>query len=73
MCECGRCGEIFTSLSAFDAHQDVVYGRIPPVICWCWPTRRRLVRRPDGRWSLRVPERDRKRLARFRAGTPARS
>ncbi len=32
-CDCGACGLKFTSLAAFDRHQDVDYRRDPPVRC----------------------------------------
>ena len=30
---CARCGQQFGALTAFDAHQDVDYGRNPAVLC----------------------------------------
>ena len=32
-CECAACGETFTGLGLFDAHQDVDYSRDPVIIC----------------------------------------
>jgi hypothetical protein len=32
-CHCGLCHETFSSLTLFDAHQDVDYSRRPAVVC----------------------------------------
>lgn len=32
-CHCGLCHQTFAGLAYFDMHQDVKYGRRPPVIC----------------------------------------
>jgi len=43
-CGCSSCGEVFTSLTAFDQHQKRAYGTSEPTIC-CDPAERGLVLR----------------------------
>lgn len=75
-CDCAQCGEKFTSLTAFDRHQDVDYKRKPIVVCRP-PADAGLVRGDDGRWraplSAAGAERLRKLTAeRASAGTSVR-
>jgi hypothetical protein len=32
-CGCAACGQVFTGLTLFDAHQDVNYAREPVIAC----------------------------------------
>ena len=32
-CECAKCGRKFSGVTCFDKHQDIDYGRSPPVLC----------------------------------------
>ena len=49
-CECGGCGERFSSLSAFDQHQTTDYTTRPPVTCHP-PAERGLVLSIHHRWA----------------------
>jgi hypothetical protein len=51
MNQCAGCRREFSSLSAFDRHQDVSYKRVPAVLCRD-PRDAGLSQRKDGRWSL---------------------
>ena len=66
LCGCGGCGEIFTSLSAFDYHQDRDYTRRPPVICRP-PAEAGLIQDNDGRWRVPLSASGARRLANLRA------
>jgi hypothetical protein len=49
-CQCAACGETFTGLGLFDAHQDRNYKRDPVIIC-ALPVELGLVRNPRGAWG----------------------
>jgi len=66
MCECARCREVFTTLGAFDRHQETRYGGRPAVICHD-PAERGLVCNRAGRWHFPATDRSRERLAKMRA------
>ena len=52
-CHCAKCHQTFGNLALFDKHQDVVYGRTPPVLCY-EPQKLGLVQDDKGTW--RKPE-----------------
>ncbi len=64
--QCSPCGREFTTLAAFDRHQDVVYGRTPPVICLD-PAAVGLVQNAAGRWHFPATEASRARHEKLRA------
>lgn len=47
---CARCHETFRGLSQFDAHQDVDYDRLRPVVCLA-PVSLGMVRDHRGVWT----------------------
>lgn len=53
--DCSPCGERFTGVTAFDAHQDRDYTRTPPVICRP-PADCGLVLSDRGRWGFPLDE-----------------
>jgi hypothetical protein len=69
-CQCARCREEFTGVSAFDRHQDVDYSRQPPVLCW-EPRDLGMMRDRNGRFYVPGSELDRARLAALKARTVA--
>ena len=48
--DCGKCGRLFKSLTAFDLHQTTAYGTTAPVTCHD-PATRGLEMKPSGRWG----------------------
>ena len=62
ICTCGACGEVFTSLTAFDQHQVTDYSRGPAVRCRP-PAEAGLVRGENGRWHVPLSEDAAERLA----------
>lgn len=69
-CECAACGETFTGLGLFDAHQDVDYTRRPAVRCKL-PSTLGLAQNARGVWG--TPEGIAKLLALDTAARRARS
>jgi hypothetical protein len=63
---CGACARPFTSLTAFDEHQDVDYSRVPVVICRD-PAAIGMVTDQHGRWHMPGTEEGRARLAALKA------
>jgi hypothetical protein len=65
-CRCVLCGQTFTGLTLFDAHQDVDYNRHPVIVCRD-PTGLGLAQDSRGTWGtpegLAKRERSRGRLA----------
>lgn len=66
VCACALCSEAFTGVTAFDAHQDRDYSRVPAVICRP-PAVCGLVRNEYGRWGMPADEASRERLKVLRA------
>lgn len=67
MYECARCSEVFTSLSAFDKHQDVDYGRESASVVICLdPSQVGLELNSRGRWHFPMTEAGRARFERFK-------
>jgi hypothetical protein len=64
--ECPACHQQFTGLTAFDAHQDVDYGRRVPVTCRD-PALLAMTTDRNGRWMIPASEADRVRLAALKA------
>ena len=63
---CAPCGRGFTSLGAFDQHQDVDYSRRPAVRCQDPATVGLVMSATSGRWGWPVPEAARARFATLR-------
>jgi len=53
--ECSPCGESFTGVTSFDAHQDRDYSRTPAIICHP-PAEAGLVLNEHGRWGFPLNE-----------------
>ena len=66
VCECPLCGREFTTLGAFDRHQDVDYERTPDVRCMD-PATAGLHQDSRGRWRTPQSAAGRLRLANLRA------
>jgi hypothetical protein len=49
-CECGVCGEHFSGVTAFDAHQRVNYEAEVPVTCQD-PASLGMIKNRHGRWA----------------------
>ena len=64
--QCSPCGRVFTTVAAFDRHQDVDYKRAPRVICRD-PATTGLVQNAAGRWHFPATEASRARHANLRA------
>jgi hypothetical protein len=63
---CPLCGREFTTMKAFDRHQDVDYQREPDIICKD-PATAGLVQNDRGRWHSPADARARARLRALRA------
>jgi len=63
---CPLCGREFTTMTAFDRHQDVDYKRTPNVRC-VNPAAVGLVQNERGRWHAPANARERSRLKALRA------
>ena|SRR5260221_1028524 len=70
VCGCAACGREFTTLAAFDRHQDVDYTRQPAVICRD-PAAAGLLQNAAGRRHFPADARSRAWLAKMRAGKAA--
>ncbi len=65
-CGCHPCGREFTTLAAFDRHQDVDYARRPVIVCRD-PATVGLQQNAAGRWHFPADDRSRARLTKLRA------
>jgi hypothetical protein len=63
---CSLCAREFTTLAAFDRHQDVDYTRRPAVNCQD-PAAKGLVQNSLGRWHFPIDADSRERLRKMRA------
>jgi hypothetical protein len=66
VCGCAACGREFTTLAAFDKHQDADYGRSPAITCLD-PASRGLEQNRRGRWHVPQTDAGRLRLAKLTA------
>lgn len=65
-CTCVPCGREFTTLAAFDRHQDIDYKRRPVIICRD-PATIGLLQNSLGRWHFPVDARSRVSVTKMRA------